>query len=394
MHICIFVENTHPKKILGLNVGGISNQILLLLSSYEKINDLRISIVTKYSEFKPISNRINIFQLYKYRNYIIDTLHFIIKSFYVILNIHKKDPIDVINIHTHANIIFSPFLIRLLFKIPILMKIPLDYTSYIRQIELTQKNKLKAKLINFSWFKFFCKFIIRKISWIRILNEKMFEDLLELKYPEKNILKIPNGINSKSYIGIKKIRHKDTHYGYVGRLTEFKNLGFLLKVFKNYLNYYPNDKLFIYGKGSEESSITEFIKTNNISKNIIFSGFEKNKTKIYSNLDVIIDPALGQGLSNTNLEAFCTKTFVIASNVYGNRELIKHRVTGLLFNPVKEEDLLNQLKFYKKNNMLVKQILNNAYEKILQKYDIDTITTSINKFLKKSIIEKKVESKF
>ena len=46
IHFCFFVEKTHQKKHLYLSVGGVANQLLQLLPSYEKIDDLNISIVT------------------------------------------------------------------------------------------------------------------------------------------------------------------------------------------------------------------------------------------------------------------------------------------------------------------------------------------------------------
>jgi len=58
IHICIFLQNTHPNPELNLKVGGVSNQILQLISSYEKIEDVKISVVTKYSEYVPKTNKI------------------------------------------------------------------------------------------------------------------------------------------------------------------------------------------------------------------------------------------------------------------------------------------------------------------------------------------------
>ncbi|MFX0139710.1 MAG: glycosyltransferase, partial [Candidatus Hodarchaeota archaeon] len=107
----------------------------------------------------------------------------------------------------------------------------------------------------------------------------------------------------------------------------------------------PHDKLFLYGEAPYEKFILRFIRKNNLTNKIILCGYEKDKRKIYSNIDVLIDPAFAQGISNSNLEAMCTNTLVIASNVYGNRDLIKHKISGLLFNPYIHKSLLKQLYF-------------------------------------------------
>jgi len=262
-----------------------------------------------------------------------------------------------------------------------MLKLPIDFTSNIITIDMIKKHKIRTKLINLSWFRFFESFILKKISFIRILNKKMYKDLLELNFPKKNILNISNGISIESFSNFKKNEHNGTYYGFVGRLVEFKNLRFLLDVFKKYLLKYPNDKLLIYGEGSEKEFILQFINSNHLYKNIIYCGFEKDIRKIYSNLDVLIDPALGQGISNTNLEAMCSNTFLIASDVYGNQDLIRHGDTGLLFNPIKKSDLIKQMEFYKNNNNEVKRIIKNAKKELALNYDIKIIAEKIYNFL-------------
>ena len=136
MHICLILGNTHPNKKLRLNVGGIANQILLLLPSYENIEDIKISLVTKYTEYKPRSNRIKIHEIHKFHNFLLDTLYFFLNSTLTILTIHKKDPINIINFHNSTYFYSFIILIRLLFKIPILMKIPLDFASFLRDTSM------------------------------------------------------------------------------------------------------------------------------------------------------------------------------------------------------------------------------------------------------------------
>lgn len=298
------------------------------------------------------------------------------------IKIHKKEHIDVLNIHTFTYNIISLFIIRVLLKIPILMKVPIDFSSHLRDIYLSEQQRLKSKIINYSWLKFFKIFVLKKINFVRILNKNIYKDLIELKYPMDCILEIPNGINIEYFKNIKKSKHEVTNYGYVGRLTEFKNLRFLLNVFKEYFSLYTSDKLFIYGRGSESKYIEDFIKSNGLNNNITYCGFEKNKLIIYSKLDVIVDPALAQGISNTNLEAMCSNTFVIASNVEGNKDLIKHRKNGLLFDPFKKSELLKQLKFYKENKELTSQMLENAKINILENYNIEVVANKIFNYLK------------
>jgi len=385
MHICLILGNTHPNKKLKLNVGGIANQILLLLPSYEKITDIKISLVTKYTEYKPSSNRMKIYEIHKYNNFILDTLYFFLKSPLKILKIHKKDPINIINFHNSTYFYSFIIIIRLLFKIPLLMKIPLDFTSFLRDTSMPKENKIRTRILNYSWFKIFKKIILKKIDFIRAINKKIYNDLISLNYPKERILKIPNGINSINFIDLQKNEREISHFGYVGRLVKIKNLKILLFAFKNYFLKYPLDKLFIYGVGPEGEWISKFAKENDLTGNVILHGFEKNKRKIYSNIDVLIDPSFAQGISNSNLEAMCTNTFLIASDVFGNRDIIKPKLTGLLFNPFKKDDLLSQLLFFKKNPEIIKDMIDNAKNEILTNYEVNIITNKIYTYLRSNL---------
>jgi len=361
-------------------VGGISNQILLLLNSYEKINGIKVSLITRFSKYKPGSDRIKIYKIHKFHNIYLDQIYFNIKTYKTILKIHKREPIDILNIHHYTHFKIVPILIRLIYKIPLLMKLPIDFEIFSRLI--FESDNLKMKIFGFSWLKFFKKFLLKKINFIRAINNKMYEDLIVLKYPKENILRIPNGINSGEFANIEKRKKDIIHYAFVGRLVKIKNLRILLHAFKEYLSHFTSDKLFIYGFGPERDWISNFIKENKLSKSIILCGFEKDKNRIYSNVDALIDSSLAQGISNSILEAMCTNTLVVASNVAGNRDLIKHKLTGLLFNLSKKEDLLKQLLFCKNNPEIVKLIIRNAKKEILKIYDIDEITNNIYSFLK------------
>ena len=381
MHICIILGNTHPNKKLGLNVGGIANQILLLLPSYERNEDIQLSLITKYTRYTPFSERLKIYKIHKFDNFLFDTIYFFLKYPLKLLEIHKKNPIDVINIHHYTYFYSFVMLIRLIFKIPILMKIPFDFSSGLKDTLMPKENKLRTRILNVCWLKIFKK-IILKINFIRAMNRTIHNDLLNLNYPKDRILEIPNGINSKEFIRIQKNNHDVCHYGYVGRLVQIKNIKMLLYSFKIYFSKYQQDKLFIYGNGPEREWISKFIKENDLIGNIKLCGFEKNKRKIYSNIDVIIDPSFAQGISNSNLEAMCTNTLAITSKVIGNVDLIEHKSTGLLFDPYNKEDLLNQLYFYKNNPEIIKNIVENARNEILSKYEVDVITKKIYSYLR------------
>ncbi|GAG61635.1 unnamed protein product [marine sediment metagenome] len=114
-------------------------------------------------------------------------------------------------------------------------------------------------------------------------------------------------------------------------------------------------------------------------------GFEENKVEIYSKLDVLIHPSYGEGFPNTILEAALTKTFIIASNVKGNRDIIKHKKTGFLFNPFDQNDLLDKLILFKNDEILRQKIIEKMREFVISNYKINNVVDSIYNFIKSNI---------
>ena len=376
---------THDNKKLNLVMGGIQNHLLELLPLYEKIEGLKITLLTKYSKYQPSTERVKIQILQKFKNSKISTGYFFLKCFKKFIEINKKEPIDVINIHSYYYDIISPLIMNYLFNIPIFITTPTDFNTGQNEEFISKPQSLIYRIIYYAWMKFFTKIVRRRKSiYIQAINEKILRDLISFKFKKDNLIKIPNGIFSKEYLELEKEEHKGIVYGCLGRLIKSKNVRFLLRVFEKYLVEYSNDELHIFGKGPEESYIMKFISEKKLSRNIKFWGF-KDKFEIYPTIDVLIHPSLGEGIPMTLLEANLTETFVIASNVSGNNDIIKHLESGLLFNPYKEEDLLDKLKFFKTHQDLVPNIIENAKNQVLTKFSVENEIEKSLQFLSSKI---------
>lgn len=374
---------------MNLPIGGISSVILELLPVYENIDNSKVSLITKYSEYKPQSKNTDIHIIHRFIKSKINTIYFFVKSFFRIRNIHKKNPIHVINIHSFFYDIISPLILRWLFKIPLLIKLPSDFETQQREIFMINPYSLFSRFAYYGWMKFFRKFVVNKKSiYFQAINEKIYKSLLDLNVPKERIIKIPNGISIQQYLGLEKHHRKETHFGYVGRLLKSKNIEFLLNTFSQYLEKYPQDKLYIFGKGPEHDNITKFIKKHKLQNNIILWGFEKDRLKIYRNINALIHPTFGEGCPNTILESVLSGTFVIASNVSGIKDIITNNESGLLFNPFNEQDLLNKLLFFKENPDIIPSYIDDARNVVIQKYDVEKVGLKIYQFIVSNWLKK------
>lgn len=123
--------------------------------------------------------------------------------------------------------------------------------------------------------------------------------------------------------------------GTVGRLVAVKNQQLLLHAIHSLISARPELRatlrLVMVGDGPERSALNAQADALGISDLIWFAGDRDNVPELLRCMDIFILPSLGEGISNTLLEAMATGLPAIASAVGGNPELVQEQVTGLLF---------------------------------------------------------------
>ena len=191
-----------------------------------------------------------------------------------------------------------------------------------------------------------------------ILNQNLVsKDKIELLYdPVINVREIQKKRNEKLSIPI-----QDDYYCAIGRLTKQKNFMFLCKAFKKVINKYPNIRLLIIGEGEQKKFLTDYIKKNNLEKNIFLIGFLDNIFYILSRSKGFILSSLWEDPGFVLVEAAFCKVPIISSDCdNGPKELIKDNINGILFESNNIENFLVKfdeiIKLKKNSNKL---LLNN-----------------------------------
>lgn len=116
----------------------------------------------------------------------------------------------------------------------------------------------------------------------------------------------------------------------ISRLAKHKNITDLLDV----INYKSNIKHIIIGEGPVRKEIENKIKKLNLKNNVFLLG-SLNKSKTYSCLKIsnfFILYSSYEGFAHVILEAMYFNNIVIATNVGGNKEIIKNNENGYLIN--------------------------------------------------------------
>ena len=187
--------------------------------------------------------------------------------------------------------------------------------------------------------------LIDNCNKVIVLTKWYKEILITNGIPDNKITSINPGLPITTKISIKSKEHNlKLKFLFVGRISHFKGLHILVDAFNRLIEY--NAELDIYGQ-TDDIDYEKLLKLKTSCNNSIqWKGILPNKdvVEVMSNYDVLCLCSTFSEMSPLVIqEAFAARLPVIASNVYGNAEQIKHGVNGLLFKFNDTADLLKQL---------------------------------------------------
>jgi glycosyltransferase involved in cell wall biosynthesis len=135
---------------------------------------------------------------------------------------------------------------------------------------------------------------------------------------------------------------------FVGRLVPEKGVLTLLKAFQNITKQFPNEQLWIIGKGNQSEELQNFAKNNEL-KNVLFLGNKSRKElqDIYANSKFSVVPSeYLEAYGNVILESLAFGKTVITSDLVGIKNEIEQHNVGLTYsykNPKELEEKIIEL---------------------------------------------------
>ena len=212
------------------------------------------------------------------------------------------------------------------------------------------------------------KLIIQLIKIFRIntvvLNKENFDYFLKNNINKKKIHLIPNGVNHNFFKKNKKKKKKFFILGMAGRLDYFKRQEILIKVLSNQRISKLDLKLSFAGDGPKFKLLSKLAKKYNVENKLIFNGFlnDKKLKKWFNNLDLYVHASSGEGMSTAILQAMSMEIPIIASNVYGIKNIFKiYPKIGDLFNNNNYDEISKLIYSYYSNKSKLKKQISRKY---------------------------------
>ncbi len=262
----------------------------------------------------------------------------------------KKEKPDVLHAHAMFFCAIPSLVLGKLFNIPVVYE--------FRSLWMFQKSDSKNKtfinkkienlLLN---IEILC---LKKAAHAVILNENLKEFIFSKTNKSFKNTIINNAVNTSLIEKLKanKVSKKEDEmvFGYIGTLTAYEGLEFLIQTFQELYDDGFKHKLVIYGKGINQQSVQDQINSRSDINTIAFKGAiaPSEVYKAFSKIDVIINPRLNTPLTNSvtplkPLEAMAYEKLFIGSDVGGIKEIVPPGA-GFLFSSENRNDLKQAVK--------------------------------------------------
>jgi glycosyltransferase involved in cell wall biosynthesis len=109
---------------------------------------------------------------------------------------------------------------------------------------------------------------------------------------------------------------------------------FLLDVIPKLRDIYPHLRVILFGSDGDEEHIRELTSTLGLDDTVQFAGFRDDLDDYLACLDLLVHPAVQEGLGVAMLKAAAAGVPVLAFDTAGAREAVVHGKTGILVQPL------------------------------------------------------------
>ncbi len=282
----------------------------------------------------------------------------------------KNKKIDIINVHGYS----GGFFVRL--ACMGLKHTRIIWTTHTNVEEMFPYGSFRQKI------SIFVENIIN--------NHKIFTDQIitvcedsRKKLLKRGVTRVPittiyNGIDIDRFIVDEK-KYDSTGVialGFFSRLSTQKDVPLLLESIRKLVREKKDVRLIIAGDGDQEGYVKQYIAEHRLQDYITYLGFCKNIREQFLKIDVLVLPTHYECFPMILLEALCTGTPVIASDVGGVSEIVKNGFNGYLVQAENIDDFLEKINWYIEDKSLIETHGKNGKKHIEEMYSKDRMVSN------------------
>jgi glycosyltransferase involved in cell wall biosynthesis len=158
----------------------------------------------------------------------------------------------------------------------------------------------------------------------------------------------------------------------VGRLAHQKNQAVLFAVLARLQERGIASTLLIAGEGELRQTLAEQCAAAGLSDRVFFLGRREDVAAVIAASDIFVLPSWNEGASLALLEAMAVGRPIVASDVPGNRDILRHEETALLCPPDDPDAIAAAIARLTTAPDLARRLTAAAQREVREKYDIST----------------------
>jgi L-malate glycosyltransferase len=280
-------------------------------------------------------------------------------SFRSIKNVVKQSAPDIIFIHGGGYIFQAKWAALFVYK---------KIRIVVRE---TKSNHLKTKL---EWLGLVASMVFAfKVVFLSTEYRDVIKKKLALFFSGKRTTVIPNGIDLDVYRPLPQKEIECIKIGMQSRLVGTKDHATLVKAFALCLkknNASKKLQLLIAGDGECKPMLEALVKELNITDRVVFTGLleEKKLLDFINSLDIYVHATLGETMSTAMMQVMACKLPIVASDVLGVNNMIKHNINGILVPATKEAELAEAILFLLDNPAAAANLAAAAHDFAINNY--------------------------
>ena len=185
--------------------------------------------------------------------------------------------------------------------------------------------------------------------------------------------------------------------GTISRISPEKGILNLLSAFSQIIQDMPDLRLIIIGGHPKEHTkyyldVVNFLKKKQLAEHVRILGYIQDAHKVLKGIDIYVSASLSEGLPISILEAIASKTPIVATEIIGNKDILRNSVYGMLVEPNSPKSLAKGItKMLQLTKKEQDTMVENAYNRIKNHFSIGEMTQK-TRLLYNQVLKKKSAS--
>jgi glycosyltransferase involved in cell wall biosynthesis len=171
--------------------------------------------------------------------------------------------------------------------------------------------------------------------------------------------------------------------GIASRFDPIKGIAYLVDAFGRVARRNPQGKLVLIGSGPLEDTLRVQVRSLGFADRVVFTGFRTDIAACLEAMDVFVLPSLAEAHSISLLEAMRAAKAIVATNVGGNTESVRHEQEAIIVPPADPAAIAVALERLLSDATLRYDIGSRARERFLAEFTVDHMVGRTAKWLER-----------